>query len=828
MKPTLENLLDSTVFQQDLQDALSDLNLELLEPEELYHGLKVMSDKGESDRAIIKFNDDESVVSIIKAGAESRKLYLNNYVSVYDAVTEKTEAEKRVERRERAKLRQKLIQDELARKQRNIELVASAYEKGIKQAHPYLTNKGLEPEDVDIDYRVGNVFGKSVLIYKFGDVFQCLSQGEKRFYGSTKGKYAIIGSGSPEYMTEGFADAITVNMATGSTVVIAGSKGAFKNLAQTFPDVVIVGDNDPKGIEGIESSGLKAILPPEGDIDDYRQAHGLEAVLEVITNSPPCKYVNGRPQAPILYDSDIKITLVSGVVGSGKSYQEALRILNGSGLYIYACHDIDSGIARYEELAKLAKEHDKPIPTPYYVNSRNDDNVNVREKWEMVRNEYKGGHAVVYITHKGLELLDFSDLGELPKLSIDEAPEPHIINRKPISDTNIVRMKLWFDCKVREINECTIIEIAGLNRAGHVFHDNLVNKHNFETQAFWWELDRVARLGTKRYFWIYKTYSAAEAPDVHQVAQCEILDAEIFRNFSEVRLLADDVENSTFALIMENTQGVQYDVERLTPRADVSPVGKIEKIIGITDNRMSKRKIEIKPKLCELVVDSLNEKVGLEGRNPLFLFNKSISERNEARRWLDERGLEHGSHTPNTHGKNDMQHHDVIVMMYALKPSPEEVAMYEYLGITTEQIIRWREHNPHMQNCFRGTLRKGEHGVLVFPDKASIDYFISRHKNTYGEDLSELVEYLDGEELAALFTNEKDGPKPKYGEEALPKALRNKMSLWRKDMPIDLLVKDKGIDIMKSSKKEAKAFCERLMRELSWEPYEMPAYPPIS
>ncbi|WP_019029232.1 DUF5906 domain-containing protein [Colwellia piezophila] len=180
--------------------------------------------------------------------------------------------------------------------------VMTNWHNGTKESHPYLDRKGIAPTDVDFDYRVFN----GELIWQAGaNKFQIIkADGSKKFSVLTEGTTtsAIVGQGVVKWVTEGFADAVTVNMATSEAVAIAGSDGALVACALKHKDSVIAGDKDPskKIAKRAKAAGVRLIAPSAStdgsgkDWDEVRQGKGLEHVtsrLVAVVNSP-ANYVN--------------------------------------------------------------------------------------------------------------------------------------------------------------------------------------------------------------------------------------------------------------------------------------------------------------------------------------------------------------------------------------------------------------------------------------------------------------------------------------------------------------------------------------------------------
>lgn len=126
-----------------------------------------------------------------------------------------------------------------------------------------------------------------------------------------------------------------------------------------------------------------------------------------------------------------------------------------------------------------------------------------------------------------------------------------------------------------------------------------------------------------------------------------------------------------------------------------------------------------------------------------------------------------------------------------------------------------------MQNAFRCFLRNptGEQvGTLVFPDKASIEYFLDRIESEWGVEEREQVEakvsYLSDEQVMADFVSKPSGRKM-AGDEPLSRNECNKLSIWRKEIPLLNEFADtfsQGLKFIAGLKKK-----ELTTRYLAWE-----------
>lgn len=747
---------------------------------------------------------------------------LSDYESGFES-TEGYDFEAAEERRQAIRTRR---QAEQASKQtRALERflrIERAYSAGVKQDHPYLLAKGISSADVNLDYRVvaAPLFDPrrlmELLIYRLNeDAYQVITPEKQdhsgkrqdkfniiRESGAMKGAYAVVGDGEPEFIVEGLADAISANMALGRSVAVGLNAGNIKHIAAELPELILIGDNDDAGRLSAEQSGLEAIFCSDHkDIDEMRQAEGLESTKRFLERAVA---VIERDREPLLGDSNQTITLVSAAPGTGKSYQECLRVIQRTGLTIYAVHNKqamgqdDSRVTMIRDICQADGE--LTLPTIRRVNSSETED-GIGPLFDRVIDEYRaddseGKNWVVFITHKGLSMLKFELEGLNANLVIDEVPEAYQIHQQVMSVENLNECLRFFHSDVRVFSKHYIVTLRGLSLDGARFRRDESNKRNMETSSYWKLIDNVLKSmnntkflsiekGTDRQIIARdgddsKSLQVSEKP---KVRICEIFDAGILGSFSSVRMLSDDCENSLLALLLNRTQGVTLEVERMPSRYEQGIANRIERIIGITDQTFSKHKLDTRPDLSNHIARAISDKCDLF--NAIWLLNNSSRENGDGIAYLKEQGYEIDDLNPMTHGRNDLMRFDTVIMLYSLKPSPVESALMECLGITVEEMTRWREHNVHMQNAFRCFLREPgstSTGTLVFPDKASIDYFLSRVEAEWGEEereaLAAKVVYLDDPHVVSEFVNKPAG-RPQSGAERLSPSQRAKLSKWR-------------------------------------------------
>ena len=166
------------------------------------------------------------------------------------------------------------------------------FSEGIA-AHPYLVAKGLPEQS-------GLVVGESLLI----PMHDCLSgelvgaqtitgDGRKLFILGTRAKGAVhrLGRAKECWLVEGYATGVTVYNALQrlyrpAEVVVCFSAGNLTHVAGLLNGPrYIVADNDESNVgrRAAEATGLPWCMPKMlGDANDVMQAHGLDAVREML------------------------------------------------------------------------------------------------------------------------------------------------------------------------------------------------------------------------------------------------------------------------------------------------------------------------------------------------------------------------------------------------------------------------------------------------------------------------------------------------------------------------------------------------------------------
>ena len=153
----------------------------------------------------------------------------------------------------------------------------------LKKPHPYLVKKGFPEEK-------GWVWNDLLVIPMRidGDLVGCQlidAEGNKKFLSGQKTKKAsaIFDNKGPVILCEGYATALSIRRALKAIrsrykIVVCFSAGNLSEMAKTYPDSVLVADNDPVGIRvSKQISRPYWISPNQGeDFNDYELRVGSD------------------------------------------------------------------------------------------------------------------------------------------------------------------------------------------------------------------------------------------------------------------------------------------------------------------------------------------------------------------------------------------------------------------------------------------------------------------------------------------------------------------------------------------------------------------------
>jgi putative DNA primase/helicase len=161
----------------------------------------------------------------------------------------------------------------------------------LKKPHPYLAKKGFPEEK-------GWVWNDLLVIPMRinGDLVGCQlvdQEGNKKFLSGqrTKGASAIFDNKGAVLLCEGYATALSIRRAlkavkTRYKIVVCFSAGNLSEMAKTYPDSVLVADNDPVGIKISKRIAHPYwISPNQGeDFNDYEIRVGAEKAGQSLKN----------------------------------------------------------------------------------------------------------------------------------------------------------------------------------------------------------------------------------------------------------------------------------------------------------------------------------------------------------------------------------------------------------------------------------------------------------------------------------------------------------------------------------------------------------------
>ena len=210
----------------------------------------------------------------------------------------------------------------------------------VVQGHPYLENKKVPISNAKIngeilEIPIIDVSGKTIGYQKID------AKGGKKFTQGMKqaGAFSVVGGklGERAFITEGWADAVTVHLAVGEAVIFGLNANnvpkAIDAILEKKPDlkIVIAADNDKSGMKAVEQAREKHDVDfriPTGEHKDFNElylAEGLDAVVDAL-NRKPAEIVAEQVKAPVEQPQGNFVTDAKGrVVFNHHNVQEVLK-----------------------------------------------------------------------------------------------------------------------------------------------------------------------------------------------------------------------------------------------------------------------------------------------------------------------------------------------------------------------------------------------------------------------------------------------------------------------------------------------------------------------
>lgn len=235
----------------------------------------------------------------------------------------------------------------------------------VQQGHPYLEAKNIPIANATIkgdilEIPIIDVSGKTIGHQRID------ASGSKKFKNGMKqtGAFSVIGGklGDRAFITEGWADAVTVHLAIGEAVIFGLNANNLPKVIDAIlekkPDlkIVIAADNDKDGIKAVEKSRQKHDIDfriPTGEHKDFNElylAEGLNAVVEAL-NKTPAELIAEQTTSPVEQPQGDFVTDAKGrVVFNHHNVQEVLKTF-----------DDWNGVFAFDEFAQR-KMVMKPLP----------------------------------------------------------------------------------------------------------------------------------------------------------------------------------------------------------------------------------------------------------------------------------------------------------------------------------------------------------------------------------------------------------------------------------------------------------------------------------
>ena len=180
---------------------------------------------------------------------------------------------------------------ERKRRQDAADKAADLMKRATHTWHPYLVAKGFPEERGFVVDDLFLVPMRDIETGRINSVQMIDAHGGKKFLpgGKAKGSVFMLGTGSPTFLCEGYATALSVRAALRSLysparVVVCFSAANLKPVSERTGDFVVA-DNDESNAGRLwaERTGLPYWMPPEiGDANDFHMRHGLRALAEAL------------------------------------------------------------------------------------------------------------------------------------------------------------------------------------------------------------------------------------------------------------------------------------------------------------------------------------------------------------------------------------------------------------------------------------------------------------------------------------------------------------------------------------------------------------------
>jgi len=210
----------------------------------------------------------------------------------------------------------------------------------VAQGHPYLEAKGIPIANASIsgdilEVPIIDVSGKVIGQQRID------AKGRKKFTHGMKqaGAFSVVGGrlGDRAFITEGWADAVTIHLATSEAVIFGLNASnvpkAIDAILEKKPElqIVIAADNDKSGMKAVEQAREKHDIDfriPTGehkDFNDLYLAEGIDAVVDAL-NRKPAEIVAEQTKTPVETPKGDFVTDAKGrVVFNHHNVQEVLK-----------------------------------------------------------------------------------------------------------------------------------------------------------------------------------------------------------------------------------------------------------------------------------------------------------------------------------------------------------------------------------------------------------------------------------------------------------------------------------------------------------------------
>lgn len=457
--------------------------------------------------------------------------------------------------------------------------------------------------------------------------------------------------------------------------------------------------------------------------------HGVNDVVGFVMRQPvqarETKVVVTEP-APRILDatkSGIVIDVVEGACGSGKTDAELKRIIASGGKFIYATEKIASIRERVEEFHRIAgsKSRDWFVRA---VHSTDDSDMTVIAKLadtrDEIRRDAKNKNILVFVTHATLFTADMRAWAGYRNI-IDEVPD--VATAKSLDVRNNPHIVVPHMIVTTDEGDCYRLETTP------------EADERLKNRAEWDDAEMLAygvlSMASRPQAETWVTKSTWDNIDTKRLQFLSFCDPRCLRHFESIRLLGDEAMQSVTVSVWREQYGVEFRPVPFEGRKRKVPMSKRLTVYYFSKHREASTK---RLSASDVPLSGIAAWVAKHAGDEAVLWTANKRLVGDVAKHIHEMPFVDGGNkhiSPRAHGINGLEKYRHVAFFAAMRPSPVESALLKAaVGIETDQIVAWREHNTLNQFIMRGNGRNydGEDECIVYVfSQSQADYLIKRY-----------------------------------------------------------------------------------------------------